>query len=194
MIRMNIIERQKGKNPVLAGTVGSCHLGIFFGFFGIFLVISKGVFSLSLFRFASTFGDLLILASAFAWTTFTVGGKGFISRFTPLTSMTAIMTSGFLIILPFSILKGTWSNLLDVSFPTWMGILFLGIFSLGLPYLFWYSALEKWDSSVLGIYLYLEPFVTLIGAFFLLVEKIQWITLMGGGMTLVGVYLTTKRL
>jgi len=75
-----------------------------------------------------------------------------------------------------------------------MGILFLGIFSLGLPYLFWYSALEKWDSSVVEIYLYLEPFVTLIGAFFLLVEKTQWITLMGGGMTLVGVYLTTKRL
>jgi drug/metabolite transporter (DMT)-like permease len=75
-----------------------------------------------------------------------------------------------------------------------MGILFLGIFSSGLAYLFWYSALEKRDSSVVGIYLYLEPFVTLIGAFFLLVEKIQWITLMGGGMTLVGVYLTTKRL
>jgi drug/metabolite transporter (DMT)-like permease len=75
-----------------------------------------------------------------------------------------------------------------------MGILFLGIFSSGLAYLFWYSALGKWDSSVVGIYLYLEPFVTLIGAFFLLGEKIQWITLMGGGMTLVGVYLTTKRL
>jgi drug/metabolite transporter (DMT)-like permease len=73
-----------------------------------------------------------------------------------------------------------------------MGVLFLGIFSSGLAYLFWYSALEKWDSSVVGIYLYLEPFVTLIGAFFLLVKKIQWITLMGGGMTLVGVYLTTR--
>lgn len=168
--------------------------GIFLGFFGISLVISKGVFSLSLFRFSSTFGDLLILASAFAWTTFTIGGKGFISRFTPLAAVTAIMMSGFLIILPLSILKGTWSNFLHFSLPTWMGIFFLGVFSSGLAYLFWYSALGKWDSSAVGIYLYLEPFVTLIGAFLLLGEAIQWITLIGGGLTLVGVYLATRRL
>ena len=57
--------------------------GILLGFFGIFLIISKGVFSFSLFRFTSTFGDLLVLTSALAWTTFTVGGRGFISRFPP---------------------------------------------------------------------------------------------------------------
>jgi drug/metabolite transporter (DMT)-like permease len=62
-----------------------------------------------------------------------------------------------------------------------------------LAYLFWYSALEKRDSSVVGMYLYLEPLVTLIGAYLLLGEEIRWITLMGGGMTLIGVYLASKR-
>jgi drug/metabolite transporter (DMT)-like permease len=42
------------------------------------------------------------------------------------------------------------------------------------------------------MYLYLEPLVTLIGAYFLLGEEIQWITLMGGGMILLGVYLATR--
>jgi drug/metabolite transporter (DMT)-like permease len=74
-----------------------------------------------------------------------------------------------------------------------MGILFLGIFCSGLAYLFWYAALEKKDSSVVGMYLYLEPFVTLIGASLLLGEEIHAITLMGGGMTLAGVYLATRR-
>jgi len=166
--------------------------GILFGFCGIFLIISKGVFSFSLFRLTSTLGDFLVLASALAWTTFTVAGKEFISRFTPLSAVTAIMISGFLIILPLSILKGGWNNLLHLSLPTWMGIFFLGIFCSGLAYLFWYSALEKMDSSVVGMYLYLEPLVTLIGAYLLLGEEIHWITLMGGGMTLVGVYLATK--
>lgn len=167
--------------------------GILLGFCGIFLVISKGVFSFSLFHFASTFGDLLVLASALAWTTFTVGGKGFLSRFTPLAAVTAIMISGFVIILPLSILKGGWDNLLHLSPLTWTGVFFLGIFCSGLGYLFWYSALEKKDSSIVGMYLYLEPLVTLIGAYFLLGEEIKWITLMGGGMTLVGVYLATRR-
>jgi drug/metabolite transporter (DMT)-like permease len=213
--------------------------GILLGFFGIFLIISKGVFSFSLFRSTSTFGDLLVLASAVAWTSFTVGGKGFISRFTPysvkppsspaslrgagraeqgcrgaskylpqrkprvltrgagftpLSAVTAIMISGFLIILPLNILAGEWSKLLHWSLSTWMSIFFLGIFCSGLAYLFWYSALEKIDSSIVGMYLYLEPFVTLIGAYLFLGEGIHWITLTGGGMTLVGVYLATWKI
>jgi drug/metabolite transporter (DMT)-like permease len=74
-----------------------------------------------------------------------------------------------------------------------MGILFLGLFCSGLAYLFWYSALEKKDLNIVGMYLYLEPFVTLIGAYFLLNEEVQPVSLMGGGMILLGVYLATKR-
>ncbi len=167
--------------------------GILLGFCGIFLIISKGVFSFSLFHSSSIFGDLLVLTSALAWTTFTVWGKGFISRFTPLSAVTVIMVSGFFIILPLSLLKGGWSTLLHLSLPAWMGIFFLGIFCSGLAYLLWYSALGKKDSSTVGTYLYLEPLVTLIGASLFLGEEIYWITLMGGGMTLIGVYLATKR-
>ena len=167
--------------------------GIFLGFCGIFLIISKGTFSFSLFHSSSIVGDLLVLTSALAWTTFTVVGKRFASRFTPLSTATAIMMSAAFIILPLNILKGEWNRILYLSLPTWMGIFFLGIFCSGLAYLFWYSALEKKDSSVVGMYLYLEPLVTLIGACFLLGEEIHWITLMGGGMILMGVYLASKR-
>jgi len=167
--------------------------GILLGFFGLFLIITRGVFSLSLFGFASTFGDLLVFASAIAWTTFTVGGKGFLSRFNPLSSVTVIMMSGFLLILPLGILKGGWGNLFHLSPLTWMGVLFLGIFCSGLGYLFWYSALEKKDSGSVGMYLYLEPFVTLIAASLLLGERIYWTALAGGGMILLGVYLATRK-
>jgi drug/metabolite transporter (DMT)-like permease len=167
--------------------------GIVLGFFGIFLVISKGIFSLTLFRVGSTFGDFLILASALTWTAFTVGGREFLSRFPPLAAITLIMLTGCLTAFPFTSLKWEWRLLLHLSIHAWMGILFLGIFCSGLAYLFWYAALEKKDSSVVGMYLYLEPFVTLIGASLLLGEEIHAITLMGGGMTLAGVYLATRR-
>jgi drug/metabolite transporter (DMT)-like permease len=169
-------------------------IGILVGFCGIFLVISKGVFSLSIFRFGSTFGDILALISAITWTAFTVGGKGFLSRFSPLAAITPIMIVGCLITLPFTWLKWEWDILFRLSLTGWTGILFLGVFCSGLAYLFWYSALEKNDSGVVGIYLYLEPLVTLIGAYFLLKEEIQWITLWGGGMILLGVYLAARKL
>ncbi len=190
-------------NPILITVVARFFLhesitarkiaGILLGFLGLFLIITRGVFSLSVFRFPSTFGDLLVFTSAIAWTTFTVGGKGFLSRFNPLSSVTAIMILGFLILLPLGILKGGWEDLFHLSPLTWMGVLFLGIFCSGLGYLFWYSALEKKDSGSVGMYLYLEPLVTLIGAFLFLGEPIYWITLVGGAMTLAGVYLATRK-
>jgi drug/metabolite transporter (DMT)-like permease len=167
--------------------------GILLGFFGIFLVISKGIFSLSIFRVGSTFGDFLILVSALTWTAFTVGGREFLSRFPPLAAITPIMIVGCLATFPFTWMKWEWNLLDHLSIYAWMGILFLGIFCSGLAYLFWYAALEKRDSSVVGMYLYLEPFVTLIGATFFLGEEIYWITLTGGGMTLLGVYLATRK-
>jgi drug/metabolite transporter (DMT)-like permease len=168
-------------------------IGILVGFFGILLVISKGVFSLSIFRFDSTFGDTLVFISAITWTAFTVGGRGFLSRFSPLAAITPVMIVGCLTTLPFAWLEVDWGTLFRLSLAAWTGILFLGVFCSGLAYLFWYSALEKKDSSIVGVYLYLEPLVTLIGAYFLLKEEIHWITLAGGGMILFGVYLATKK-
>lgn len=101
------------------------------------------------------------------------------------------MLAGCLLVLPLSLLRGEWNNLIHFSLTAWTGILFLGVFCSGLGYLFWYSALERRDSGVVGMYLYLEPFATLIGAYLLLGEEIGWITMIGGGMILCGVFLST---
>jgi len=165
--------------------------GIALGFLGVFFIISKGNYSFSLLQSASTFGDLLILGSAFTWTAFTVGGRGFLSKYSSLSAMTPIMIVGFLITLPFSGGIEGWTVLFHLSLSAWASVLFLGVFCSGLAFLFWYSALEKVESSMIGVYLYLEPFVTLIAAFLFLDESVEWITLFGGGLTLLGVYLTT---
>jgi len=166
--------------------------GIILGFLGVSLIISKGMFSLSLFRLGSTFGDFLILISALTWTAFTVGGRGFLSRFSPLAAITPIIILGSFITFPFTLLKWEWNHLFQLSLAAWVSLIFLGIFCSGLAYLFWYAALEKKDSSIVGVYLYLEPFVTLVGAYFFLNEEIRWMTLAGGGLILLGVYLATR--
>ncbi len=167
--------------------------GILLGFIGVFLIISKGVFSFSVFVLPSTFGDFLVLISALTWTAFSIGGKEFLSRFPSLTAITPIIIIGSFITFPFTLLKWEWNHLFQLSLAAWMSLVFLGIFCSGLAYLFWYSALEKKDSSIVGTYLYLEPLVTLLGAYFLLNEEIQWMTLAGGGMILLGVYFTSRK-
>jgi len=165
--------------------------GIIFGFLGISLIISRGVFSLSMFRIPATCGDLLVLCSALTWAAFTVGGRNFLSRHSPLAAIAPIMLVGCLMTFLFSCFIGEWSFVLRLSLSAWMAVLFLGVFCSGLAYFFWYSALEKKDSSLIGMYLYLEPFVTLIGAFFFLDERIMWMTLLGGRRTLLKKYLAT---
>ena len=177
------------REPITLSKIG----GIILGFIGVSLIISKGMVSLSLFRLGSTFGDFLILISALTWTAFTVGGRGFLSRFSPLAVITPIVILGSLITFPFTLLKWEWNLLFQLSSAAWMSVLFLGIFCSGLAYLFWYDALEKKDSGIVGMYLYLEPFVTLVGAYFFLKEEIRWITLAGGGLILLGVYLATRK-
>jgi drug/metabolite transporter (DMT)-like permease len=146
-----------------------------------------------MFRLPSTLGDLLVLSSAVTWTVFTVEGRKFLSRFPPLMVITPVMGAGCLETLPFSLFEGDWSHLGNLSVTAWGSLLFLGIFCSGLAYLLWYAALRKKDSSTVGMYLYLEPLATLVGALLLLGEEIKVITLVGGSMTLLGVYLATRK-
>lgn len=169
-------------------------IGLVLGFFGVSLIITKGVFSLAVFRWSSSFGDFLILFSAVTWTVFTVGGRGFLSRFQPLCAVVPIMSVGFLMSLFVSMLRTEWNIRVQLSIVAWVSILFLGIFCSGVAYFLWYSALEKKDSSSVGMYLYLEPLFTLLGACLLLGERAGWVTLAGGGITLAGVYLATRKI
>ena len=166
--------------------------GLFLGFFGVSLIITKGVFSLAVFRWSSSFGDFLILFSAVTWAIFTVGGRSFLSRFPSLAAIVPIMSVGFLMSLLVSMLRTEWNIRIHLSAAAWASVLFLGIFCSGVAYFLWYAALEKKDSSSVGMYLYLEPLVTLLGACIFLGERVSWVTLAGGGVTLAGVFLATR--
>ena len=168
-------------------------VGILIGFFGVFLVISKGAFSFSLFHFGSTFGDFLVLISALTWTAFTVGGRGFLSRFSALAAIVPIMIVGCLITFPFTWLRWEWNTLFHLSQSAWISILFLGVlFWAGLSFSVFCSGEKGFRHR--GNVPLSRTLVTLVGAYFLLGEEIRWITLMGGGMILLGVYLATRKL
>ena len=100
-IFITIAARFYPREPITLRKIG----GIILGFIGIALIISKRVFSLSIFHFGSTLGDFLVLISALTWTAFTVGGKGFLSRFSSLAAITPIMIVGCLITFPFVLYK-----------------------------------------------------------------------------------------
>lgn len=69
---------------------------------------------------------------------------------------------------------------------------FLGIFCSGLAYIAWYDALQALSTAQTGVFLYLEPLVAVVVAFFVLNEAITAASLIGGGIILLGVWLVNR--
>jgi drug/metabolite transporter (DMT)-like permease len=83
----------------------------------------------------------------------------------------------------------------DLGRITWTsfgGICFLGIFCSGLAYIAWYDGLKALPATQVGAFLNIEPLVAVIVAWSILHESILLITLAGGAIILLGVRLVQK--
>ena len=79
-----------------------------------------------------------------------------------------------------------------LSVRGWSAVAGLGIFGSGLAYIMYYDALRVLPASQLGVFLNIEPLVTMLLAAPLLAEPITMMTLLGGGLIIVGIYLVNR--
>ena len=166
--------------------------GIFLAFTGVLLVVSKGdLTSVSIGKFGAP-GDKLILVSAVNWAVFSVLSRRGLKTYPAGLMMFYVMTLGWLFT---SILLLTETSLIEasnLSVNGWFGIAFLGIFCSGLAYIAWYDALQSLSAAQTGVFLYIEPLVAVVVAFFILGEPITLASLAGGGVILFGVWLVSR--
>jgi drug/metabolite transporter (DMT)-like permease len=166
--------------------------GIALATLGVLLVVTKGdPSSLALGKFGAP-GDILILISAANWAVFTVLSR----RGLKLHSAALMMFYGMLFGWVFSSLlffaaPGS-PDVGRLTFTGWLGVGFLGIFCSGLAYIFWYDALKQVNASQVGVFLYLEPLVTVLVAAVILQERLALAAAVGGAIILFGVWLVTR--
>jgi len=168
-------------------------IGIFLAFTGVLLVVSKGnLSSISIGKFGAP-GDKLILISAVNWAVFSVLSRRGLKSYPASLMMFYVMSLGWVFT---TLLFFANTNLAEVSNLTingWLGVTFLGIFCSGLAYIAWYDALQALPAAQTGAFLYIEPLVAVIVAFFILGEPITLVSLFGGGVILFGVWLVNRR-
>jgi drug/metabolite transporter (DMT)-like permease len=80
----------------------------------------------------------------------------------------------------------------NLTLPGWLSIAFLGIFASGLAYIFWFDALNILPTTQVGVFLYLEPIVAVIVAATVLSEPLLLVSLFGGLIILIGVWLVNR--
>jgi drug/metabolite transporter (DMT)-like permease len=165
-------------SPALIAVVGRLHgvervtaraaAGIALSMLGIAFVVYSG--TRVVVKGASVEGDLLVLAGSFSWAVYTVWLTPYTKRVDGITLSTYTMIGGAIMLGLVSapeLARVTWST---VSTGAWVAILYSGLGSLVLAYLFWYRGVRVIGPTKTAMYSNLQPLVALIVAWIMLGE------------------------
>jgi len=165
-------------------------LGILVAVVGLLLLIGKG--DITNIGLIENQGDLLVLGSAFTWGVYSMVNKKISLSYSPLMTILYLFLMMAVIIIPFNLNIETINSVINLSFISWMWILFLGIFCSGIAYVIWAQALRDMESAKVGAFLYFEPLVTVIAAWFFLQEEITLLIIFSGLLITAGVFIVNK--
>lgn len=167
--------------------------GIVLAMIGVLGVVSKGDFStLAIGKFGS-YGDFLILISAVNWAVFSIlSRRGLKSH--PSTMMTFwIMTIGWLITSAAFLAGKSYTEIPLLDIRGWLAMIFLGVFTTGLAYIAWFDALSQLPAAQTGAFLFIEPLTSMVVAAIILNEQITLVSVLGGAVILVGIWLVNRQ-
>lgn len=167
-------------------------VGILAATVGVLLVVTRGHLALLLTGSFGAPGDFLILLSAPNWAVFSILSRRGLRQYSATLMMFYVMGFGWLFTTLLLIAGPGFNEMTHLSLPGWLGVLFLGVFCSGLAYIYWYDALQALPVAQAGAFVYLEPFITLVVAALVLGEAITPVSLLGGGVILLGVWLVQK--
>jgi len=138
-------------------------------------------------------GDLLTLCAALFWALYTVRARPLLERYSAVKVTAYSMASGTVMLLPlgaFDLLHQSWGS---ISFPAWAALAFSAIVSGGIAFTLWYDGVKKLGVARTSVYHYIVPFVAVAFAALFLGERITFTQVLGGVLTLTGVYLVQRR-
>ncbi len=167
-------------------------LGILLAFLGVLVVVSRGDLpSISIGKFGAP-GDVLVLISAVNWAVFSALSRRGLKSHPASLMMFYIMLLGWAFTTLLFLTTSGLSEIPSVTSTGWVAVGFLGIFCSGLAYIAWYDALQALSTAQTGVFLYIEPLVAVVIAFFVLGEPITAASLIGGAVILFGVWLVNR--
>jgi drug/metabolite transporter (DMT)-like permease len=168
-------------------------LGIALSMVGVMVVVSKGdLSSLAVGKFG-TYGDFLILISAINWAVFSILSRRGLQNH-PSTMMTFwVMTIGWLITSVAFVGNRNYFEFTQLDLRGWSAMIYLGVFTTGLAYIAWFDALSQLPAAQTGAFLFIEPLTSMVVASIILSEQITPVSVLGGAVILVGIWMVNKQ-
>jgi len=168
-------------------------LGILLGFVGVLIVIFNKTDFASLIKTQSFLGNMLALASSFAWAIYTIMIKKRVDKYGPtiVTTIASIFGAIFLLIAMF-LFEGL-PNFGSYTMNSWLLVLYLGVIVSGLSFFLWNYALKHFEASKVGMYWFLVPVIAVIIGISLFKEELTAQMIIGTLLIFTGIYLTEKK-
>jgi len=138
-------------------------------------------------------GDIMTLINSLSWAAFVVMAKPFMQKYQTVTVMKWVFLFGFIYVFPIGfpdLFKVDWIHLQS---QTIFAMAFVVIATTFLVYLLNMFALKSLSSSVVSMYIYLQPFLATLIAVAWGKDTLSPIKLVSAGFIITGVYLAGKK-
>lgn len=165
-------------------------LGMAIAFLGFLVILLLGGPSVS-FSVRNTIGVLIFTVSPLSWGLYSVLAKPLLARYSSMQLVAVTTIIGTIFLLPL-LLSGTPARLAHLSGSGWLLLLWVGVITLWLAYLFWFRGLRALQPSQVAVYIYLVPCFGVLAARLFLHEPITAFVLIGGATILAGVIVTNS--
>lgn len=163
-------------------------IGVIMAVAGTVIVISRGNVA-GLFGGGFSFGEGLLLLCALSWATFVIIGKLVLKQLTPMVSITWSSIIGTIMLLPAALLSGDLGQCLHYARDTWVGIIYLAVFSTFLGYIWYYKVMSVVGPTRASLITCMVPPCSIALSILVLKEPAGWSLLVGGGITIIGVFI-----
>lgn len=141
-------------------------------------------------------GDLLALSASLSWAVYTIAVRSLIPRYSSLFITRKLFLYGVLTAVPLLFLQQQplhIGELFNLSNPQYIvNLLFLVVMCSVVSYLMWNEAMKILGSVSANNYLYMQPLVTMIAAYFVFDEKIYLLGYIGCALIIGGLIIADK--
>jgi len=163
-------------------------LGMFFSVVGILIVVTDGQI-VTLPREELGWGAVLIFGSAFSWAVYTVVSRKALRTYSPLIVTTYASGVGLMLVAPFPLASIDESIQIFTDAQSLLFLIFLGVVSSAITFIWHQQALEKIGALSTSIYLNLVPIFGILSAAIILGENLNEFIIVGGILVLLGIIL-----
>ena len=165
-------------------------VGIGLGLLGAATVITDGT-PWTILQGASP-GDLYLVGCVFSWAAYSLIGKAVMASLSPFAAITYACLVGTPLLLGPALREGLVRDAIAASPAVWLHVAYLAVLGTVVAFYWYYQGLQQLGPARASIFINFVPVVAVVLAAVILGEALSGALLVGGGLVVLGVFLTNR--